>query len=80
MTPKILNYYLSAYTKREKEKSKEKITLAYINAMWTAQWFSKNKPKKLEEILKDKPKVSMTDEEMLKQVKMLNAMFGGEVK
>lgn len=54
-----------------------------MNAMWTIQWLGKKSqhPKPLEEILNSngREKKEMTDEEMLAQVKMLNAMFGGEV-
>ena len=50
-----------------------------MTALWTAQWFSKRKPKPLDEILGIKPKKEMSDEEMLAQVRNLNAIFGGEV-
>lgn len=50
-----------------------------MTALWIAQWFSKKKPKPLDEILQIKTKKQMTDEEMLAQVKNLNAIFGGEV-
>lgn len=63
----------------KEEETKEKIAIAYMTALWTAQWFSKKKPKHLEEILQIKTKKQMTDEEMLAQVKNLNAIFGGEV-
>lgn len=60
------------------------LSMAYINAMWTAQWFGKrsNHPKPLKEILKvmGKEKKQMTDDEMFMKVKALNALFGGEVK
>lgn len=68
----------NAYTKKANQEFEEKVTLAYMAALWTAQWFSKNKPKKLEQILKQKKK-QMTDEDMLRQVEILNKLFGGEV-
>jgi hypothetical protein len=74
---------IKAYAKKKEEESKEKVTLAYINAMWTIQWLGKKSshPKPLKEILEDnKPKEPMTDEQMLKRIKMLNALFGGEVE
>ena len=51
-----------------------------MTAYWTAQWFSKQKPKKLSEILNKKTvKKEMTDDEMMKVAMALNKVFGGEV-
>lgn len=83
MTPYQLSLYADVYKKKKEEESKNEISLAYINALWTAQWFGKknNHPKPLNEILNNKKsKEIMTDEQMLQHVKMLNAMLGGEVK
>ena len=81
LTPLELGYVVKAYAKKKEEESKEKITLAYINAMWTIQWLGKKKPKSLDEILNgNKKKKVMEDDEMLAVVKNLNAIFGGEVK
>lgn len=75
---------IKTYSEKKKEESKEKLTLAYINAMWTVQWLGKksNHPRPLKEILEsiDKDKKQMTDEQMFAKVKMLNTLFGGEVK
>lgn len=77
MTPYELNLYLSEYTEKQKIEQEEKITLAYL----TAYWQRVQKMPSLKEILgKVKPKEPMTPEQMLKQVQVLNAMFGGEVK
>lgn len=84
MTPYELNIYAEACKNRTIEETKEKITLAYVNAAWTIQWIGKKHqhPKPLKEILENigKEKRIMTDDEMLERVKALNAMFGGEVK
>ncbi len=84
MTPYELNIYAEAYFEKQKNEFKEKITLEYWNAMWTIQWLGKKSqhPKPLKEILDtiDKPKKIMSDEDMLKQVMVLNKLFGGEVK
>lgn len=82
MTPHELNTYANAFSEREKQEYKQKIELAYINAMWTIQWLGKKQPKPLQDILDSigKEKKVMTDEQMLAKVKALNAMFGGEVK
>ena len=84
MTPYELNIYAEAYFEKQKNEFKEKITLEYLNAMWTIQWLGKKSqhPKPLNEILDSlyRERTVMTDEQMLKQVKVLNALFGGEVK
>lgn len=85
MTPAELNIYAEAYAEKQKNDFKEKMSLEYYNALWTIQWLGKKSqhPKPLQEILDsiDKPKKkAMTDEQMLAQVKALNAMFGGEVR
>lgn len=76
---------IKAYSTRQVEQMKERISLAYINAMWTIQWLGKKSshPKPLKEILKkigNTEKKEMTAEQMLARVKMLNAAFGGAVK
>lgn len=84
MTPDELNLAANVYKKKREQECKDKITLEYLNAMWTIQWLGEKsrQPKPLEEILKNlfKEKQIMTDEQMLARVKMLNTMFGGEVK
>lgn len=84
MTPGELNIYAINYSKKQNQDFKNKVTLAYINSMWTIQWLGKKSqyPRPLQEILDSigKEKKQMTDEQMLAQAKALNAMFGGEVK
>jgi len=81
LTPFEIELMVKAYANKREEESKEKITLAYMNAMWTIQWLGKKKPEKLDKILNgSKPKEPMSNEQMLNKVKELNAMFGGEVK
>lgn len=84
MTPYELNICAKNYKKRKLEETKERITNAYLNAMWTIQWLGKRhqQPKPLKEILKNigKEQKIMTDEQMLERVKMLNKILGGNVK
>ena len=84
MTPYELNLTAKAYYERQKREYKDRLSLEYYNAMWTIQWLGKKsqQPRPLQEILDNmyKEKKIMTDEEMLEQVKMLNAIFGGELK
>ena len=85
MTPYELNLKAKAYSNKQKQEYEDRITLEYYNAKWTIQWLGKKSqhPEPLKKILenmyKEKKKI-MTDEEMLNQVKMLNNLFGGEVK
>ncbi|MFS8541240.1 MAG: hypothetical protein LOD89_04035 [Tissierellales bacterium] len=84
MTPYELNVYAKAYFENKKIEFKEKLTLEYYNAMWTIQWLGKKSqhPQPLQKILDsiDKQTKVMTDIEMFNQVKILNKLFGGEVK
>lgn len=84
LTPFELNLIIKTYAKKKEEESKEMLSMVYINAMWTAQWFGKKSshPRPLKEILEsiDKDKKQMSDEDMFEKVKALNALFGGEVK
>lgn len=82
LTPYELFLHIEAHKQKTEQETEEKITLAYINALWTAQFaVGKKKPPKLEEIIKKKAKPKkMTPKEMLLEVKRLNAMFGGRVK
>ena len=83
LTPYELGLMIRFHNEKMERESEEKITLAWLSARWTIQWLGKksNHPPTLKELLNknSKPKI-MTDEEMLKQVKQLNALFGGEVR
>lgn len=80
MTPYEFGLIIEAYAERKKEEQEDKIALAYMTARWTAQWFSKRKPKPLNEIISiKKEKKQMTDDQMLETAKALNKLFGGEV-
>lgn len=76
ISPKILNIYLNAYKERRKIESKESIYQAYLISRWV--WQKKIDIQKVLEI-KEEKKV-MSDTQMLEKVKMLNNLFGGEVK
>lgn len=68
--------YADAYVEKKKMDSKESICQAYLIARWV--WAKKIDIKKI--LSEKKEKKEMSDEEMLQQVKTLNALFGGEVK
>ncbi len=86
ITPFELNIAAKSYQQRremEAEEYKTKFELeqkaliyqAYLISRWVWQ-----KKINIEKILKSEKKKAMTDEQMLEQVKVLNALFGGEVK
>jgi hypothetical protein len=77
MTPRQLNVIIRDYSRKEKEKTKDLVRIAW----YTEALHRQKKLPKLENLLKeDKPKRVMTTEEMLEQVKKLNSIFGGEIK
>lgn len=76
MTPFELNLKAKGYAKRREIEQKESIYQAYLISRWVWQ-----KKINIEKILETKKESKvMTDDEMLAQVKALNALFGGEVK
>ena len=72
-----MNIYLNAYEKEREFRQKESIYQAYLISRFVWQ-----KKIDIEKILNSniKPQKNMTDEQMLAKVKMLNTLFGGEVK
>ena len=76
ITPGELMIAATSFSKRQENKSKEDIFIAYLISRWV--WA---KHINIERILNESTKKSeMTDDEMLEKVKALNALFGGEVK
>lgn len=89
MTPYELGLAVQGYTKR-KEREAEEYQIKYenerklltIQAYLISRWVWQKKVD-IDKILNtdvNKPKKNMTDDEMLAQVKVLNALFGGEIK
>lgn len=84
LTPREFRLYAEGYFDEYEFRQNEAISIAYMTALWTCQWTSttqfKHAPDSLEKILGASTKQKeMTDDEMLNQVKALNAMMGGEV-
>lgn len=76
MTPYQLNMIIEETEKMKEKEEKNLIQQAYLISRWV--WAKKIN---IEEILGEKKeKKAMTDDEMLQQVKVLNVMFGGEIK
>lgn len=79
MTPYELNLSAEIYAEKKKQEEQNMIIQAYLISRWV---WAKEVPieKILNELGTNKEKREMTDEQMLAQVKVLNALFGGEVK
>lgn len=79
MTPYELNVYAEIYGEKKKQEEQNMVMQAYLISRWV---WAKDVPieKILNELGANKDKKEMTDEEMLNQVKILNNLFGGEVK
>ena len=76
ITPGELMIAAKSFSRRQENKSKEDIFQAYLISRWV--W---SKHINIDQILNAQPKNAvMSDDEMLKKVKALNALFGGEVK
>ena len=76
MTPAELNVYAEAYVENKENEQRENIYQAYLISRWV--WQKKIDIKKY--LNAPKNKKQMSDEQMLNQVKMLNAVFGGKVE
>lgn len=76
VTPYELNIFAKGYAKRKEIEQKEGIYQAFLISRWV--WQKRINIKKI--LSAGEKKKSMTDEQMLERVKVLNAVFGGEVK
>lgn len=79
LTPKEFNLVVEAYQERVKYDYENSVTLAYMTALWTNQWQSKNQPQSLDKIL-GKTEKKQTPNDMLSEIMKLNASLGGEVE
>ena len=78
-TPYEANLILQSKQDQQKQDQDERITLAYMQAYWTALWMAGKKPPPLDVILgREEQTDSMTDEQMFSVVKALHkAATGG---
>lgn len=76
MTPYELSLSVEAYFERQEAEMKDRLTL-----VWLGEYYHRTKrlPNLKDELKKitGEAKQAMTDDEMLQQVKRLNAQFGG---
>lgn len=78
MTPYELSLYAKDYIEREKEKFEFEVYKAYLTAAWVSRWVWQKRIPKFEDIIRKRNK-KMTSEQMFQQVKVLNAILGGNV-
>lgn len=74
ITPGELSIMIDAYNQKRKNDQEEKIVIAYLGAYWQRV----KKMPSLKEILgKEEKKKKQTADEMLAEIKRLNAAMGG---
>lgn len=76
MTPYELNLHIEAYNECMKFEQEERITAAYLTALWGRV----RKMPKLKDVLKRQQTKSQTPEQMLAKIRAMNAAMGGETK
>ena len=77
MTPHELNLHIQAYAERMKAESEERLILAYLTAYWQRV---KRMPSLKSILQKTEQKKTQTPEQMLAQIKAINAAMGGHIK
>lgn len=77
MTPYELNLHILEYNERKQQESEDKLVIAYMTAYLHRV---KRMPSLKELVEKIKPKKPLTDDQMLAQIKAINAAMGGETK
>ena len=81
MTIAELGFIFSDYAEKMKFENENKVQLAIITAYYTAAFERKKKLPKLKDCLikTEKTKVLQTENQMFETIKMINAMYGGEI-
>lgn len=78
MTPCELSVFVDAYNKNTEEEQEQRMQEIYTSALLISRFvWCKGKPPSYEKVFGSRRKAPMTDEEMLRKVESLNAMFGG---
>ena len=77
MTPYELSLCVEAHFERQQAEMQDKLTLVWLGEYYHRTKRLPNLQKELKKITGEAEKPSMTDDEMLQQVKRLNAQFGG---
>jgi hypothetical protein len=77
MTPYELSLSVEAHFEKQQAEMKDKLTLVWLGEYYHRTKRLPNLQKELRKITGETEKPVMTDDQMLQQVKRLNAQFGG---
>lgn len=85
LSPYQLGLIVQDFNERKQEELRlkeieidEKLRVTYLAALWTSRFVWQKKPPSYEKLMEqNKPKKVMTPEEILEEVKSLNASLGG---
>lgn len=77
MTPHELNLHIQEYNRRLQQDSEEGLILAYLTAYWQRVKRMPDLKGILNKIKKPEP---MSDEQLLAQIKAINAQMGGKTE
>jgi hypothetical protein len=77
MTPHELNLRIQVYNEENLEKGEEELVIAYLTAYWNRVRRMPNLKNILSSI---RPREEMSDEQLLAQIKAMNAAMGGKVQ
>lgn len=76
MTPRELNIYIQEYNARKQQEAEEAIITAYLTAYYARV---KRMPSLNDILNKLRPSKPKSDEDLLAQIKAINAALGGEI-
>ena len=78
MTPCEFSVFVDAYNKNMESEQEQRMQEIYTSALLISRFvWCKGKPPSYEKVFGNHRKTTMTDEEMLRKVEFLNAVFGG---
>ena len=77
MTPYELSLSVEAHFEKQQAEMKDKLTLVWLGEYYHRTKRLPNLQKELKKLTGEIEKPVMTDDQMLQQVKRLNAQFGG---
>ena len=77
MTPREFSSVVDAYNRKTEDEQEQRLHEMYISALLISRFVWAQKPPTYEQLFGKLRQKEMTDEQMLRKVEALNAMFGG---
>lgn len=77
MTPREFSSVVDAYNRKTEDEQEQRLHEMYISALLISSFVWAKKPPTYEQLFGKLRQKEMTDEQMLRKVEALNAMFGG---